>query len=445
MGRVYLEPAPAVTAMSLPLRRSGRVFLLADMNAAYASIQTLFQPWLRDRPVVVLSSNDGNVIARNPHAKALGIKMGQPWHEVAPLYRAGRLHVFSPNFALYADLSERFMTIVAREAPAIAPYSIDEVFFDGTGIDAVNDMEAFGQQLRQAVDRELGIPIAVGAGHTKTQAKLANWAAKKWLSASHGMLDIREPARLEKLMRRAPVAEVWGIGPRLARRLGDELGITTAWQLAMADPRLLRRRFSVTVERTARELRGEVCFPLEEGPAPQLSIAATQSFGRKLYRLEDLAAAVASFTARGAGKLRRQQSLTHSMQVFIRTSPFATGTPYSAVGTVAFAQPTDDTRELIAGAQRVLREIYREGPAYAKAGILLSHLVPARQRTGDLFALPGAGKSQAVMQAMDAVNARMGRGTLRVARERATASWEMRRQFLSPHYTTRWSDLPQVW
>lgn len=428
------------------LHVSGCIFLLADMNSAYVSIETLFQPWLRHKPCIVLSSNDGNCIARNSHAKFLGIKMGQPWHELAPLQRAGKLHVFSSNFALYGDISERFVNILAREAPLVAPYSIDEVFCDGTGIDALQSVEDFGQHLRQAIACEIGIPIAVGAGHTKTQAKLANWAAKKWARASQGVLDIREPARLEKLMRRASVGDVWGIGPRLARRLGEDLGIASAWDLAMADRRLLRRRYSVTVERTARELCGEICFPLEEGPAHQQTIAATQSFGRKLYTQEELSASIASFTARAAAKLRRQNSVTHTMQVFIRTSPFSAGMPFSGAGTASFPIPTDDTRQLISGAQRVLQGIYREGPAYAKAGVLLSHLQPSRQLTGDLFnTIAGAGKSPAVMGVMDEINAKMGRGSLRVAREQIDKGWERRRQFLSRRYTTRWEELLEVW
>lgn len=426
------------------LHASGRIFLLADMNSAYVSIETLFQPWLRREACIALSNNDSCVIARNSHAKALGIMMGQPWHELAPLQRAGKLHVFSSNFALYGDISERFVNILAREAPLVAPYSIDEVFCDGTGIDALQSVEDFGQHLRQTIACELGIPIAVGAGHTKTQAKLANWAAKNWARASRGVLDIREPARLEKLMRRAPVGEIWGIGPRLARRLSEDMGITTAWDLAMAERRLLRRRYSVTVERTARELCGEICFPLEEGPAPQQTIAATQSFGRKLHTIDELSASVAALTARAAAKLRRQRSVTHTMQVFIRTSPFSAGMPYSGAGTATFPIATDDTRQLMAGAQRVLQEIFREGPSYAKAGILLSHLAPAKQLTGDLFDPTGASKNPAVMEVMDEVNARMGRGSLRVAREQVDTGWEMRRRFLSRRYTTRWEELLEV-
>lgn len=431
--------------MSAYLQRSGRVFLLADMNSAYASIETLFRPWLRQRPVVVLSSNDGNVIARNPAAKALGIAMGQPWHEVSPLHHAGQLHAFSSNFSLYADLSARFMTIMERETPVAVPYSIDEVFADGTGIDGVEDLTAFCQRLRGTVDRDLGIPIAVGAGHTKTQAKLANWAAKKWISASGGVLDIRAPARLEKLLRRAPVQEVWGIGSRLAQRLNDEMGITRAWGLVTADPRLLRRRFNVMVERTARELRGEPCYPLEEGPVAQQSIAATQSFGRKLYALEELEPAVAAFVARAAGKLRRQHSMASCLQLFVRTSPFASGRPYAATRTVTFVSPTDDTRKLIAGAREALAALYLQGVAYAKAGVVFSGITPSHHQTGDMFAHAGAKNSPEVMGVLDAVNARMGRGSIRVAREQGSKRWAMRQQFLSPRYTTRWEDLPQVW
>lgn len=440
MGRLHLE-SPPVDAMTRPLQSSGRVFLLADMNSAYASIETLFQPWLRHHPVVVLSANDGCVIARNPLAKGLGIAMGQPWHEVAGWHRAGKLQVFSSNFALYGDISDRFMTLIARETPAAAPYSIDEVFADASG---VPELENFCQRLRQRISLDLGIPIAIGAGHTKTQAKLANQTAKQWFQACQGVLDVREPVRLEKLLRRTRVSEVWGIGPRLTRGLQD-IGILTAWELAQADPRLLRRRFSVMVERASRELRGEVCFPLDEGPAAHQTIAATQSFGRKLYGFDDLSGAVAAFTARAAAKLRRQRNRTTCLQLFIRTSPFATGMPYSASRVVAFPTPTDDSREMIAGAMTALRAIYRDGPAYAKAGVLLHHLEPVRYATGDLFNTAHHGNSEKVMKALDVINARMGRGTVRVAREQASQAWTMRREFMSRHYTTRWDQLLEVW
>lgn len=409
----------------------------------YTSCQLIFEPWLQGQAIVTLSANDGNAIARNREAKALGIRMGHPWHELAPLHRQGRLHAYSANFALYQTISDKVMALLARHASQIEVYSIDEAWLAPPPIHG--DLEPWGREVREDVLRQVGMPTGVGIGTTKTMAKLGSWAAKRWFQQTGSVVDLRLPGRLEKLLKRAPVNEVWGIGPRLSQRLEHDLRITSAWQLAMAERRLLRRLYGVTVERTARELCGERCFGFEEGPAPQQMIISSQSFGARVYDQAALGAAIATYTGRAAAKLRRQGSMAHCLRVFVRTSPFArTGEPYSASDMATFPCPTDDTRELITAAMELLERIYRHGPAYAKAGIVLSQLVPARHRTEDLFAPGRRPGSPAVMGVLDEINQKLGRGALRVARESAQQGWEMRRQFLSPYYTTRWDDLPRV-
>jgi DNA polymerase V len=427
-----------------PLPSPSAPIALVDCNSCYASAETIFRPWLRDRPVVVMSSNDGNVIARSAVAKALGIAMGAPWHEIAPLYRRGQIVVFSSNFALYQDISDRVMALLGRLAPAISVYSIDEAWVDLSGLGC--DLETWGHETRTTLLQQIGMPVGVGISVNKTLAKLANWGAKTWAAQTGNVVDLRDAGRREKLLKLAPVSEVWGIGSRLTRRLEADLGISTAWQLATANPRLLRRHYGVTVERTARELAGERCFPFDEDPVPKQQIIASQSFGRRVHDREGLAAALASLTARAAAKLRGQGSLTHCLQAFVHTSPFdRRGTPYSARQIVAYPNPTDDSRELVAGAMQALERMYQPGPAYAKAGVMLSQFVPARHRTDDLFAPGQRPGSEALMLVMDRINAKMGRGTVRIAQEEVASGWQMRREFLSPAYTTRWEDLPEAW
>lgn len=429
--------------MSPELNTSGPAMALCDCNAMFVSSQLIFEPWLQDMPVVVLSTNDGNAIARNSYAKALGIKMGHPWHELAPLHAKGQLKVYSANFALYQTVSEKVMAVLARHAARMEVYSVDEAWLAPPTING--DLEPWAREVREAVLKQVGMPTGIGIGTTKTMAKLANWAAKRWVKQTGNVVDIRHPGRLEKLLKCAPVSEVWGVGSRLTQRLERDLSITTAWQLATAERRLLRRLYGVTMERTARELCGQRCFGFEEGPEPQQQIISSQSFGQRVHDKATLAAAIATYIGRAAAKMRRQGSVAHCLRVFVRTSSFArSGEPYSASDIATFAAPTDDTRELIAAAMSLLERIYREGPAYAKAGIVLSQLVPARHRTDDLFAPGRRAESPALMGVLDDINLKMGRGTVRLARESAQSGWEMRRQFLSPYYTTRWDDLPRV-
>jgi DNA polymerase V len=415
---------------------------LIDANGFYCSAQTLFEPWYRDRPVVVASNNDGCVVSRNDPAKELGIKMGQPVFQLRELMARGELKVYSSNYALYQSLSNRIMAILEELAPRIFVYSIDECFADLGG---VPDPEEWGRHARDEIQRRLGMGVGVGIGPTKTLSKLANWAAKKWKAKTGCVVDLRDPVRQEKLLKYAPVSEVWGIGRALSAKLQGELNIQTAWQLATADPKLLRRYFNVNVERTARELRGIACFPFVDGsPERKQQIICSRSFGEEVFSLEQLEGAVTAFSTTAAGKLRAQASLANCVQVFARTSPFTKSEPYSGARIIALPFPSSDTRDIAQAALAGLRSLYREGPAYAKAGVVLSQFVERGSITGDLFAPKPRQGSDELMRVIDVINAKQGRGAVRLARDTAGGAWSMRREMLSPAYTTSWKELPKA-
>lgn len=420
--------------------RFGMTIALVDANAFYCSAQTLFEPWLRDRPVVVASYNDGAVVSRNDAAKALGIKMGQPVFELREMASQGRVKIFSSNYPLYQSLSNRMMAVLEELSPKTFCYSIDESF---CWLGGVPDPEGWGRHAQAEVMRRIGLPVGVGIAQTKTLAKLANWAAKKWKAKTGCVVLLTDPARQEKLLRYAPAGEVWGIGSKLSARLEVELGIKTAWQLATADPKLLRRTFNVNVERTARELQGVSCFPFgDSGTERKQQIICSRSFGEKIFSLDSLQGAVTAFATTAAGKLRAQGSLANCLQVFARSSHFGTGQPYSGNRIIAMPYPTDDTRDLAAAAMYGLADLYRPGVAYAKAGIVLTQFVERGAITGDLFAPKPRAGSEAVMSVMDAINAKQGRGTLRLARDTSARPWSMRSEMLSPAFTTSWKGLP---
>lgn len=381
-------------------------------------------------------------MSRNDAAKALGIKMGQPVFELRDMAAQGRVKIFSSNYPLYQSLSNRMMAVLEELSPRIFTYSIDECFAWLTG---VPEPEAWGRNAQAEVMRRAGLPVGVGIAQTKTLAKLANWAAKKWKAQTGCVVLLTDPTRQEKLLRYAPAGEVWGIGSSLSARLDTELGIKTAWQLATADPKLLRRRFNVNVERTARELQGVPCFPFgDSGPERKQQIICSRSFGEKIVSLESLQGAVASFVGTAAGKLRAQGSLANCLQVFARSSHFGTGLPYSGSRIVALPYPTDDTRDLLAAAMHGLVDLYRDGVAYAKAGIVLTQFVERGATTADLFAPKPRAGSEAVMSIMDAINAKQGRGAVCLARDASARPWAMRQEMLSPAYTTCWQGLPRA-
>ena len=419
------------------------VFALVDCNNFYASCEKLFRPDLKDTPVVVLSNNDGCVVARSREAKLLGIKMGVPVFQIkAEMQRHGIL-AFSSNYALYADLSSRVMRTLEEMAPRVEVYSIDEAFLDLTGIESVISLVEFGQQVRERIGHWIGITVCVGIAPTKTLAKLANHAAKKY-PATQGVVDLTNPDRQRRLLALVPVDDVWGVGRRLSKRL-NALGITTALDLANASPRAIRDQFSVVLERTVRELNGESCIELEEIPPTKKQIVCSRSFGVKVTQFELLREAVCEYATRATEKLRKEQQQAKVLTVFIRTSPFKDNEPqYSNSASGELLIPSCDTRDFIELANHLLKRIWKDGFRYAKAGVMLSDFYdPGMFQPGLFDDISTRSNSQQLMSVLDTIN-QSGAGKVFFAGQGTKKDWSMKREHLSPAYTTRWDQLPRV-
>lgn len=418
------------------------LFALVDCNNFYASCESLFQPKLRNRPIVVLSNNDGCVVARSKEAKQLGIKMGVPVHQIKDMIRQHRIAVFSSNYALYGDMSQRVMSILEQMAPQVEVYSIDEAFLSLTGIESYQSINDFGVAIRERVQQWTGITVCVGIAPTKTLAKLANHAAKAY-PATGGVVDLSERERQQRLLRITPIEEVWGVGRRLSVRL-RELGIESALDLSEYDLKSLRQRFSVVLERTARELRGESCLALEDVTEPKQQIVCSRSFSKRVESLDELRESVASYTARAAEKLRAEQQVCKMLSVSIRTGLFNPTEPiYSNSAVTPLATPTNDSSQLIAEATRLLRAIWRPGYRYAKAGVMLSELSPQEQGQADLFSASEKAHRKQLMQTIDQINSGK-HGKVFIGAQGIKQEWSMKRRYLSPAYTTRWNEIPPV-
>ncbi|MNF60460.1 DNA polymerase IV [compost metagenome] len=379
---------------------------LIDCNSFYASCERVFRPDLLRTPIVVLSNNDGCVIARSAEAKALGIKMGEPYFQIRQKLRQHGILAFSSNYALYGDMSQRVMTILEGMVPVLEVYSIDEAFADLTGMPG--SLERLGREMRARVLRCTGIPVGVGIAQTKTLAKLANRASKLWQRQTGGVVDIRQPEKRDKLLRVMDVSEVWGIGRQMTAHLAD-MNIRTAWDLAQADAWTLRSKFSVVVEKTARELRGTSCLALEEQVPAKQEICCSRMFGKRLHELPPIREAVATYTARACEKLRAQRSLCKKVRVSIRTGMFNPDEPKFAKGIICeLPYPTDDTRLITKAASAGLELIYRAGFAFSKAEILLLDLRQRGEFTDDLFVATPPVTAERLMGVMDAINARGG-------------------------------------
>ncbi len=426
------------------------VFALVDCNNFYASCEKLFDPRLKHRPVVVLSNNDGCVVARSAEVKAMGIPMGVPWFQIQAEARKLGIVAFSSNYALYADMSNRVVEVLAGFAPALEVYSIDESFLELSGIEKrPGGVASYGAEIRQRIADWLGLAVCVGIAPTKTLAKLANHCAKKGLAGSQGVCDFTTMAgdELSGLFERIEVGEVWGVGRKITARL-EAMDVRTVRQLRDADAETIRSRFSVVLERTVRELRGDSCLDLQEVVPDKQQIMSSRSFGTLVYDLADLEEAVASYIAKAAEKLRAQDSLARAVQVYIRTNVFKPEVPqYQRGVTLPLPEATADTRVLTQWALVVLRRIYRLGFGYHKAGVMLLDLVPSTNRQFSLFDaqdVAGDARSERLMGVLDGINRRYGRGALRLAAEGVERSWQMRRGNLSPGYTTSWEGLPVV-
>ncbi len=428
------------------------MFALVDGNNFYVSCERVFRPTLEGVPVIVLSNNDGCAIARSNEAKAMGVKMGHPWHQIRHLEEDG-LVALSANFALYGDMSDRMMSIAAGMGPSQEIYSIDESFI---GLDGVRgDLKARALAVRERICRWVGIPCCVGIGPTKTLAKFANHVAKQAerkpgsYPAEHARvcdLSTLNPPERDALLAATEVGELWGVGRRIGAQL-VEGGVRTALDFARLDPATVKRGWSVVLERTVRELQGTPCISLEDAPEPKKQIACTRSFGRAVEAFEPLAEAVSEFASRAAEKLRKQSSHASEVLVFIRTSPFRKDPQYSRSMILPMRKPTDDTSAIVGAALMGLRAIYQPGFRLAKAGVMLLDIQPASREQFELdLGEPVSERDRSrLMKAMDSVNGRWGKGTVKVGSGRvgdAPRDWGMKQDRKTPGYTTEWSDMP---
>ena len=383
-------------------------YALVDCNNFYVSCERLFCPQLKQRPVVILSNNDGCVVSRSQEAKALGIPMATPLFKVQQLLKHHQVHVFSSNYTLYADISSRVMQTLETFSPHVEIYSIDEAFLDLTGVVPAQQRRQYGETIRHTVNRHVGIPVCVGIAPTKTLAKLANYAAKRY-PATRGVVDLHDEQRRDRLLQITPAAEIWGIGRRTALRL-QQMGIHTAWQLTQLPLKTARKQFSVVLERLIRELQGDPCMDVAHQPAPQQQVICSRSFGEKILEFSPLRETVCEFAARAAEKLRRNGQVARMITVSIRTSSYHVGEPcYANSASSALEDYSNDSRHIVAKATCLLKHLWKPGYRYAKAGVMLADLCLEHQLQPGLFDdIPQQQRSKALMAAIDQINERHG-------------------------------------
>lgn len=423
---------------------NNRVYALCDANSFYASCEKVFRPDLKDKPVVVLSNNDGCVVAQSKEAKAmLELWMCRPWFEVEEEAKKLGVVAFSSNYELYANMSNRFMATLRQFAPRQEVYSIDESFLDLSGMK--RDLVAYGQEIKATVMQWTGLPICVGMGSTKTLAKLANHCAKKQ-PHFNGVCDFTSMSQSEvdAMMQQLPLSKVWGIGNKLEAKL-NRVGVHDVLRLKRADPKRIRDEFGVLLERTIKELNGESWLELDETLPEAKQVMSSRSFGTRVSTLKELEEAVSFHATNASQRLRKHGLYANAVYVFIQNSPFDKAPFYGASYTVAMPSPTDNTLQINKTALWILEKLYREGIYYQKAGVMLMELVPSGGQQTDLFGFTlDNSKAAKLMSAVDSINEKYSKGTIKLASEGVHKAWVMKRGMKSPNYTGDWSELPRV-
>ena len=415
-----------------------KVFALVDCNNFYTSCEKIFAPALEGKPVIVLSNNDGCVIARSEEAKALGIKMGEPVFKIPDIIEKSNVHVFSTNYALYGDISQRVMSILAGLAPEVEIYSIDEAFLDLSGIPE-DDLIEFGKKIKETVKKWTGIPVSVGIAPTKTLAKIANHIAKT-NDGLQGVLQLAENKSIDQYLKNVPVVEIWGVGEKYAQffRKGK---IFTAFDLKQADENRIKEHLGVMGQRLVLELRGTVCYPLDKNPETKKEICTSRSFGQPITEYDELEQATMSYVSKVAQKLRKQKSLANSILIFIMTNKFAAGPQYVNYKIIQLPVPTGQTAELIHYAVIALKKLYKKGYAYKKSGVIVSDVVPVSGSQVHIWDNVDREKNKRLLEVIDRINQKAGIEQVKFAVQGTGETWQMRQHHLSPHYTTRWSDI----
>ena len=418
-----------------------KFFGLADCNNFYASCERVFNPSLVERPVVVLSNNDGCVIARSNEAKKLGIEMGAPYFQIKQLARRGNVAVFSSNFVLYGDMSRRVMGLLKKFVPATEVYSIDEAFLDFTGMDETQ-LDELGHEIARTVKRYTGIPVSIGIAPTKTLAKIASKLCKQYPKLN-GCCFMHRPQDIEKVLRKFPIEDVWGVGRRYAKMLKAN-GVDTAWDFTQLTPEWVRKRMSVVGLRMWKELRGEACIGFEQTPADKKQIATTRTFAHDIDDFGELHQNVAQYAVACAEKLRQQNSVCGEIVVFILTNRHKDNIPqHYESRLVKLSVPTDSTLELTKYASGLLRQIYRKGYAYKRAGVILSDISSKKGTQRDMFDTTDRDKHDRLMKTVDGLNASFGRHKI-VPAAAGMKFFKMNREHLSKKFTTDWENIIRV-
>ena len=418
-------------------------FALVDCNNFYVSCERVFNPGLMGKPVVVLSNNDGCVIARSNEAKALGIPMGAPVFKMQDVIKAHGVHVYSSNYALYGDMSQRVMEALSEFTPDVEIYSIDEAFLDLSGFKR-GDLADYGRSIWSTVRTWTGVPVSVGIAETKTLAKIANRIAKKSEKAQ-GVLDLTKSLYRDRALAITQVEDIWGVGRSYATFLRS-VGINNALELRNAPDSLIKKKMGIPGLRLLQELRGVSCYPLEQCPPPKNEITVSRSFKHPLGDRADVNEAVAAYTSRGAEKLRAAHREANILVVFLMTNPYQRESRYFNMKTIRLPFSTSDTSELIRYAHSGLDEIYREGYRYKKAGVIFRDLSSDSHIQTTLFDYGQKETSKEIMRAFDSINQRFGSNSVRYAATGSTRNqkWKTVRQRCSPSYTTNWDQLPKV-
>jgi DNA polymerase V len=417
------------------------MYAIVDCNNFYASCERVFNPKIFIKPVVVLSNNDGNIIARSPEAKALGIKMGDPYHKQKDFLSKNNVSVFSSNYALYGDMSARVMEVLSMLVHDVEVYSIDEAFLKFDGYNRIHrSLEDFGYSIKRTVYQWTGIPVSVGVAPTKTLAKVANRFAKKG-SGVHVLAGEKE---IEQALIQTELGDVWGIGRRYAAMLSAQ-GMENAYDFSRMSLKWVRQHMSVVGERMCRELNGQSCLPLEMVGSPRKGIGSSRSMRKPLKSLDEVKEAVATFMGRVAEKLRRQQSSAGTISVFVGTNSFQQNIPqYQNHRTITLPVASDDSGEMISYALKGIEHIYQDGYEYKRVGVMVTGIVPTTQVQTGLFDRVDRKKAGKVMLAMDELNARFGRNTVRPVAMGNAEHGKTTQSLLSPRYTTHWEDIITV-
>lgn len=417
------------------------MFALADCNNFYASCERVFNPSLNHQPIVILSNNDGCVVARSNEAKALGVPMGAPAFQYAALFQKHSIHVYSSNYALYGDMSHRVMTLLAEEAPAIEIYSIDEAFIDFSGCEQFN-LTDIGLSLRKKVLKGTGIPISVGFAPTKALAKVANKIAKKFTDRTKGVYSMDTEEKRIKALKWLPVEDIWGIGRRSVLKLKEQ-GVQNAYQFTQLPDYWVKKNLSIVGLRLKKELLGESILQLED-IAHKKAISTTRTFQQSLTQYKDINERIATFTIACAEKLRKQQTDCNTLQIFLQTNYFRKDLPqHHQVISIPLPMPTHSSFVLLKFAEKALESIFKEGYAYRRAGVIVSNLTPTHQRQLQLFDNENP-KHSIIMQTVDELNRRYGNNKIKFGNQSMGRQWKMKQEHLSQRFTTDLKEIIEV-